>query len=94
MGAAKGVVRRLPANKDLIYDYIPVDTVINELIVAAWHVGTTRYLNFTLSVPSHMLPHHLHLAPPPQHAHAHFCFVKVSVVDLILYIFCLTVFYT
>jgi fatty acyl-CoA reductase len=42
MGAAKGVVRRLPASKDLIYDYIPVDTVINELIVAAWHVGTTR----------------------------------------------------
>lgn len=42
MGAAKGVVRRVPARKDIIYDYIPVDTVINELIVAAWHVGTTR----------------------------------------------------
>lgn len=54
MGAAKGVVRRLPANKDLIYDYIPVDTVINELIVAAWHVGTTRYLKFML------LTHTLH----------------------------------
>jgi len=70
MGAAKGIVRRLPANKDLIYDYIPVDTVINELIVAAWHVGTTRYLNFMLSVPSHMLPHHLlHIAPPPTQTH-------------------------
>ncbi|PSN49955.1 putative fatty acyl-CoA reductase [Blattella germanica] len=42
MGAAKGVVRRLPLSKDLIYDYIPVDIVINELLVAAWHVGTTR----------------------------------------------------
>lgn len=42
MGAAKGVVRRLPINKDIVYDYIPVDTVINELIVAAWHVGATR----------------------------------------------------
>lgn len=65
MGAAKGVVRRLPAARDLIYDYIPVDTVINELIVAAWHVGTTRYLNFMLSMPLLMLPHHLlHLALP------------------------------
>jgi fatty acyl-CoA reductase len=48
MGAAKGIVRRLPVNKNLIYDYIPVDIVINELIVAAWHVGTTRYAKFTL----------------------------------------------
>lgn len=68
MGAAKGIVRRLPARKDLIYDYIPVDTVINELIVAAWHVGTTRYLRFTLWMPSHMLAHHLlNPAPPPTH---------------------------
>ncbi|KAJ9578551.1 hypothetical protein L9F63_005280 [Diploptera punctata] len=42
MGAAKGIVRRLPVSRDVIYDYIPVDIVINELIVAAWHVGTTR----------------------------------------------------
>jgi fatty acyl-CoA reductase len=48
MGAAKGVVRRLPINKDFIYDYIPVDTVINELIVAAWHVGTIRYAELAL----------------------------------------------
>lgn len=48
MGAAKGIVRRLPLDKDVIYDYIPVDIVINELIVAAWHVGTTRYAKFTL----------------------------------------------
>jgi Male sterility protein. len=43
MGAAKGVVRRLPVNREVVYDYIPVDIVINELIVAAWNVGTTRY---------------------------------------------------
>lgn len=48
MGAAKGIVRRLPLDKDVIYDYIPVDIVISELIVAAWHVGTTRYAKFTL----------------------------------------------
>lgn len=48
MGAAKGVVRRLPASKDVIYDYIPVDIVINELIVAAWHVGRIRYAYLTL----------------------------------------------
>lgn len=42
MGAAKGVVRRLPVNKDLVYDYIPVDIVINELIVAGWHAARTK----------------------------------------------------
>ncbi|XP_022194518.1 putative fatty acyl-CoA reductase CG8306 isoform X2 [Nilaparvata lugens] len=38
MGAAKGVVRRLPVDKNLIYDYIPVDVVVNHMILAAWHV--------------------------------------------------------
>ncbi|XP_065348997.1 putative fatty acyl-CoA reductase CG8306 [Cloeon dipterum] len=42
MGAAKGVVRRLPIATDVIYDYIPVDMVINELIVAAWQAGTQK----------------------------------------------------
>lgn len=42
MGAAKGIVRRLPVNKDLITDYIPIDVVVNEVIVSAWHVGTKR----------------------------------------------------
>jgi len=37
MGASKGVVRRLPANPSLIYDYIPVDVVINTIIVATWY---------------------------------------------------------
>lgn len=36
MGASKGVVRRLPVNKSLIYDYIPVDTVINSIITCTW----------------------------------------------------------
>lgn len=42
MGAAKGVVRRLPVGKHLVYDYIPVDIVVNEMLVAAWHTGTNK----------------------------------------------------
>lgn len=42
MGAAKGVIRRLPVGKKLIYDYIPVDIVINHLIVAGFHAGLTK----------------------------------------------------
>ncbi|EGI61733.1 Putative fatty acyl-CoA reductase [Acromyrmex echinatior] len=38
LGAGKGVVRRLPVAKHLIYDYIPVDMVVNSLIVAAYNV--------------------------------------------------------
>lgn len=38
MGASKGVVRRLPVAKNLVYDYIPVDVVVNNLIVAAYSV--------------------------------------------------------
>lgn len=41
MGASKGVIRRLPVGKELVYDYIPVDIVVNELIVAAFHAGLT-----------------------------------------------------
>lgn len=36
MGASKGVVRRLPVNTSLIYDYIPVDVVINSIITGTW----------------------------------------------------------
>lgn len=39
MGASKGVVRRLPVALDLVYDYIPVDIVINNLIAAGFYVG-------------------------------------------------------
>lgn len=38
MGAGRGVVRRLPVAKQLIYDYIPVDVVVNTLVVAAYSV--------------------------------------------------------
>ncbi|XP_050685690.1 putative fatty acyl-CoA reductase CG8306 [Leptidea sinapis] len=37
MGAAKGVVRRLPLAAENIADYIPVDVVVNHLLVAGWH---------------------------------------------------------
>ncbi|XP_043288458.1 uncharacterized protein [Venturia canescens] len=40
MGASRGVVRRLPANKNVIYDYIPVDIVVNALLVSAYFVAT------------------------------------------------------
>lgn len=42
MGAAKGVIRRLPVAKELIYDYIPVDIVINNLLAAGFHAGLTK----------------------------------------------------
>jgi hypothetical protein len=71
MGAAKGIVRRLPADKNLIYDYIPVDVVINELIVAAWHVGTTRYADTYLSS---LLHHYLH-QPAILQLYTLYCFV-------------------
>ncbi|XP_033222189.1 putative fatty acyl-CoA reductase CG8306 [Belonocnema kinseyi] len=39
MGASKGVVRRLPVAKDLIYDYIPVDLVVNSILVCAYNIS-------------------------------------------------------
>lgn len=39
MGAAKGVVRRLPLAIENIADYIPVDVVVNELLVAGWEAA-------------------------------------------------------
>ncbi|BES87283.1 Male sterility protein [Nesidiocoris tenuis] len=42
MGALKGVVRRLPVDRSVIADYIPVDIVINGMIVGAWHAATTK----------------------------------------------------
>lgn len=38
MGASKGVVRRLPVGTGLIYDYIPVDVVVNQILITAQHV--------------------------------------------------------
>lgn len=42
MGASKGIVRRLPVAENLVYDYIPVDIVVNSLIVAAYSVDRDR----------------------------------------------------
>ncbi|CAH0548966.1 unnamed protein product [Brassicogethes aeneus] len=42
MGAAKGVVRRLPVGKDLVYDYVPVDIVVNTLLTAGFHAGVSN----------------------------------------------------
>lgn len=42
MGASKGVIRRLPVGKELVYDYIPVDIVVNQLIVAGFYAGKNR----------------------------------------------------
>lgn len=39
MGAAKGVIRRLPVGTSLVYDYIPIDTVVNQVLVTAYHVN-------------------------------------------------------
>jgi len=38
MGASKGVVRRLPIGLSTVYDYIPVDVVVNEIIICAQYV--------------------------------------------------------
>jgi fatty acyl-CoA reductase len=42
MGASKGIVRRLPVAKNLIYDYIPVDIVVNSLMIAAYIIERDR----------------------------------------------------
>ncbi|XP_060533363.1 putative fatty acyl-CoA reductase CG8306 [Cylas formicarius] len=45
MGASKGVIRRLPVAKELVYDYIPVDIVVNALLAAGFHAGVTKTKN-------------------------------------------------
>ncbi|KAJ2943359.1 hypothetical protein O0L34_g12167 [Tuta absoluta] len=42
MGAAKGVVRRLPLAAENVADYIPVDVVVNELLVAGWQAAKSK----------------------------------------------------
>lgn len=42
MGASKGVVRRLPVGTSLVYDYIPVDMVVNQVLVTGYHVAQKR----------------------------------------------------
>ena len=49
MGAAKGVVRRLPAERTLVYDYIPVDIVVNEMVVGVRQAAVDRYVSVMLA---------------------------------------------
>ncbi|XP_055602545.1 putative fatty acyl-CoA reductase CG8306 [Uranotaenia lowii] len=39
MGAAKGIIRRLPVGTELICDYIPVDTVVNQILVTGYYIA-------------------------------------------------------
>ncbi|XP_018057509.1 PREDICTED: putative fatty acyl-CoA reductase CG8306 isoform X2 [Atta colombica] len=56
LGASKGVIRRLPVAKHLIYDYIPVDMVVNSLIVAAYNVDRDRISAiFVHFIPAYIL---------------------------------------
>lgn len=56
MGASKGVVRRLPVGTGLIYDYIPVDVVVNQILVTAQHVNEKKYIFYLAVVKrSHFL---------------------------------------
>lgn len=43
MGASKGVVRRLPVGTSIVYDYIPVDVVVNQILVTAQYVYAKKY---------------------------------------------------
>ncbi|XP_044737819.1 putative fatty acyl-CoA reductase CG8306 [Chrysoperla carnea] len=76
MGASKGIIRRLPVGTDLVYDYIPVDVVVNELIVAAYHVMVTKpntlkifqccsssYKPFKWNMIQHKINEYLHSFP-------------------------------
>lgn len=42
MGASKGVIRRLPIGSGLIYDYIPVDIVVNQVLVTGQYVSQRK----------------------------------------------------
>lgn len=42
MGALKGVVRRLPSSHSLVYDFVPVDVVANQLIATAPHINKLK----------------------------------------------------
>lgn len=42
MGASKGVIRRLPVDPNLVMDYIPVDVVVNQMLVIAYHIRTQK----------------------------------------------------
>ncbi|XP_063705737.1 putative fatty acyl-CoA reductase CG8306 [Culicoides brevitarsis] len=48
MGASKGVVRRLPTSKTVIYDHIPVDVVVNEVLITAQHINKKKDGSLTI----------------------------------------------
>lgn len=39
LGAAKGVLRRVPTSTKIVYDYIPVDVVVNNIIAATYNAA-------------------------------------------------------
>lgn len=39
IGAGKGVIRTMHCNTDLLADIVPVDMVINALLIYAWKMG-------------------------------------------------------
>ncbi|XP_073848812.1 putative fatty acyl-CoA reductase CG8306 [Musca autumnalis] len=45
MGAAKGVIRRLPLDASIIMDYIPVDVVTNAIITTGYYVDALKQKN-------------------------------------------------
>ncbi|XP_058455928.1 putative fatty acyl-CoA reductase CG8306 [Malaya genurostris] len=48
MGASKGVIRRLPVGVNLVYDYVPVDYVVNVVLVSAFQVAEKRPKELTI----------------------------------------------
>lgn len=44
----KGLFRTIMCNKDIVADLIPVDIVINLMVVAAWRTGTSKSSGLTI----------------------------------------------
>lgn len=42
MGASKGVIRRLPIDTNVVTDYIPVDIVVNQILVTGYYVSNKK----------------------------------------------------
>lgn len=49
MGASKGVIRRLPLDPSVVMDYIPVDVVVNQILVTGEHVNSLMFVFCLLS---------------------------------------------
>lgn len=46
LGTAIGAIHTLHGDEDKIAEVVPADYVINNIIAAAWHVGTTQLHNY------------------------------------------------